>query len=289
MSFRFRIFTFLVLLVPFRGYAESSEVSAKKVLDRGAYLTKVAACGACHGENPADPESSLSGGFEIRDSFGKVRVPNITPDKESGIGSWTLPELQHAIRSSLGKNDEYLSVDAHGGYRWMSDEDVNAISQYLLSTKPVSSDIPRRNISSFSARKWGIFSQHEKVKGYVPGVSQNSGGYYGMYLVSHVANCSRCHSPGESSVDSSTFLEGSRGKKFLADPFFDVRPYPKAPNLRNAEGGMIGLTDDDVIRFLSSGKGLTPETGAEYCPTSYYSHMSSRDLNSIIKYLRSLE
>jgi mono/diheme cytochrome c family protein/cytochrome c2 len=280
-----RLFLLLVLVVcfPCLAYAESAKIA------RGKYLVKIAACGSCHGKDPSDPESPLSGGLEIRDSFGKVLVPNITTDKESGIGTWTVLELQHAIRSSLGKNGEYLSVESHQPFRWMSDEDVYAISAYLQSGEPVFSEVPRRNVSSFTARKWGVFSQHEIVKGYVPGISQSAGGYYGMYLVSQISNCARCHSPSDSHIDSSGYLAGSKGRKFVPDMLPGLSPYPLAPDLRNHDGGLIGWTEDDLIRYLGTGKGLAPGSDSSHCPTPYFSYMTEKDKKSIIKYLRSLE
>lgn len=280
----------VIMLMPVWVCAEApANISSSKVT-RGEYLVRAAACGMCHGASYKQPKSPLSGGREIRDSYGRVQVPNITSDIETGIGSWSRPELQTAIRSSIGKDGSYLSVDSHSAYRWMSDEDVSAISDYLLSTKPVKNELPRRKISSFTARKWGLFNQHEPVKGYVPGISQSGGGYYGMYLVNHVAGCQRCHSPSEQSIDSTKFMAGSQGRKFVPNVLYDYEgDYPEAPTLRHGEGGMIGWRVDDLLRFLSTGKGLTPDTDAKFCPTSYYSFLSEKDKRSIIKYLRSLQ
>lgn len=263
--------------------------SRKKLIARGKYLTTIAACGSCHAHDPARPTSPLSGGLLLKDSFGKVRAANITSDKKSGIGDWSKDEIQNAIRASIGKNGEYLSIESHQAYRWMSDDDVYAISSYLLSTKPLSSEIEKRSINSFTAKKWGVFSQHEQVKGFVPGISQNSGGYYGMYLVGSIANCSRCHSPAENSLESSSFLAGSKGKRFLSDAFFDLKEYPIAPSIRNSEGALYAWTDKDIISFITKGRGIAPERSSKHCPTPYYASLNESDKKSIIKYLRSLE
>jgi cytochrome c553 len=257
--------------------------------DRGKYLVTIAACGYCHGADPDDPLSPLSGGRILEDSYGKVEVPNITSDKDTGIGRWTVLELRHAIRSSIGRKGEYLSIDAHQGYRWLSDQDVQEISEYLLRTEPAKSDSERRKVSAFTARKWGLFSQHEIVRGYVPSISESAGGYYGMYLVSHLASCARCHSPKESVIDSSGYLAGSKGIRFRASTLFEKNKVPQAPSIRNTEDGISALTDDDIVRFLKRGKGLTPESESRICPTPYYSFMTTRDVQSVIKYLRSLE
>jgi cytochrome c553 len=302
-SFRLRLtifWMFVLVAFPFNAVLSQSldtdlkstseaSSSLSKNSERGKYLVTIAACGFCHGSNPDNPLSPLSGGRILKDSYGKVEVPNITSDKETGIGNWSVLQLGHAIRSSIGRNGEYLSIDAHQGYRWLSDQDVQEISEYLLSTIPVSYQSERRKISSFTARKWGLFSQHEIVRGYVPSISESAGGYYGMYIVSHLASCARCHSPKDSVIDSSKFMAGSNGNHFQATPFFEASTVPHAPNLRNTEDGISALTDDDIQSFLNRGKGLTPASESRICPTPYYSFMTTKDIQSVVKYLRSLE
>ena len=96
------------------------EAKIEKASTRGEYLVNaVAACGRCHGEDPADPSSPLSGGAAIEDEHGSVEVPNITPSMKTGIGDFQFAEVVGALRSGIAKDEERISIGVHQGYRWM--------------------------------------------------------------------------------------------------------------------------------------------------------------------------
>jgi hypothetical protein len=67
-------------------------------IERGRYLTIAADCEACH----MDPlqGSAFAGGRSIETPFGNVVAPNITPDRETGIGSWSAAAI--AVRTAAG-------------------------------------------------------------------------------------------------------------------------------------------------------------------------------------------
>jgi len=270
------------VLSPSPALAESNK-------SRGEYLVQVAACGYCHGQTPANPDSPLSGGSVIVDSYGSVTVPNITSDIIAGIGDWTELQVMNAIRASVGKNGERLSIDSHEQYRWLADEDVRQMARYLLKTKGVENQVERRSITNFTSRKWGLFSQHEPVKGYVPVLSRKAGGYYGFYLVHMVTGCSRCHSPQEQSFEKADYLAGGKSSKFKAVSS-DVRSSEVlAPNIRNQDGGIAHWGDEDLLGYLKGGKSISKPSGPEICPQVYYSRLNEQDRKSVVAYLRSLQ
>ena len=61
--------------------AVSSAASAAGV-DAGRYQSVLGDCEGCHGKN-------LAGGVELMTPFGKLVAPNITPDKQTGIGNYS--------------------------------------------------------------------------------------------------------------------------------------------------------------------------------------------------------
>ncbi|HMO17511.1 MAG TPA: hypothetical protein PKA63_08335 [Oligoflexia bacterium] len=265
-----------------------NETITRNMGSHGAYLTNVAACGFCHGHDPEKPNTPLSGGLVISDSYGEVVVPNITSDTETGIGKWTELELMHAIRSSIGRNGEKLSIDAHRSYRWLSDSDVREIVTYLKNSAPVVKKHPRRSVSGLTARKWGIISQHETVKGFVPVLPKKSAGYYGLYLVHIVGACARCHSPNELSFEKEKYLAGSKSSKFLAVTESLRSKDVEAPSLRNNEVGILNWRDDDMIQFFREGRSKSSEIKSVYCPQLFWRGFDDQDIKSIITYLRSL-
>ena len=70
------------------------------------------ACGSCHttGSFEGDPQQDmhLAGDLIINADYGRLAAPNITPDKESGIGAWTDGEIIRAITKGLGRDNRLL-------------------------------------------------------------------------------------------------------------------------------------------------------------------------------------
>ena len=79
---------------------------AETLLERGSYLiNSIVACGNCHTPQGPDgplPGMELAGGLLIQDEAFTVHTPNITPDKETGIGKWTDDQIMTAIREAAG-------------------------------------------------------------------------------------------------------------------------------------------------------------------------------------------
>ena len=99
------------------------------------------ACGNCH--TPRDEHGEidakhLAGGLEIRESFGVAFAPNITPDRETGLGRWSDAEIGRAIREGRSRDGRVLGppMPFHL-YRRLSDRDVQAIVGYLRTIPPV--------------------------------------------------------------------------------------------------------------------------------------------------------
>lgn len=191
-------------------------ISDPKVLSelraRGDYLANgSAACGSCHGAKPGDSKSALSGGRAMTDRFGVVHAANITADAETGIGQWTVLELMRAMRASIDRNGKTLSIDLHGGYRWMADIDARAIAIYLLASEPVKNPVERRVLTAFERNRWGIFPQHRDFAGYVPTITAKSGDQYGRYLAYHVARCQFCHTSPSGGLTGPDAFSGAQG------------------------------------------------------------------------------
>jgi cytochrome c553 len=186
--------------------------SQDPLFELGVYLTNVAACGVCHGSDPKEPASPLSGGRQVHDQFGYLYAANITPDKETGIGTWSTSEIIRAIRSSVGKGDRPLSLELHSGYRWMSDRDARAIATYLLAAVPVKNRIERRELGVFERKRLGIFSRYSDVEGYIPAPRRSSAPAYGRYLAKAVANCAFCHTEAGGLFKSAKSFAGAQSR-----------------------------------------------------------------------------
>ena len=130
-------------LQPVAAYADSAQVA------RGKYLVRLAGCTDCHtpGHFLGKPDLSryLGGsdvGFEVPFA-GTVVGRNLTPDKETGIGGWTLEQITTAIRTGVRPDGRVLSpIMPWPAYSGMRQADVDAIAVFLKTLRPVKHKIP---------------------------------------------------------------------------------------------------------------------------------------------------
>jgi mono/diheme cytochrome c family protein len=116
---------------------------------RGRYLIEMAGCGHCHTPGhflgKEDLTRELAGGdvgFEVPGA-GTFIGPNLTPDRETGLGGWTDQQVERAIRNGVRPDGRMLSpVMPWANFTIMSDADLAAIIAYLRTLRPVSRKVP---------------------------------------------------------------------------------------------------------------------------------------------------
>jgi len=163
-------------------------------VERGQYLVEVlGACGNCH--TPRDEHGEidakhLAGGLEIRESFGVAVAPNITPDRETGLGRWSDAEIVRAIREGRSRDGRVLGppMPFHL-YRRLSDRDVQAVVRYLRTIPPV------RNAVGPSRYTVPLPATYGPPVGRVGEPDRSNLVAYGEYLAGPVAHCMDCHTP----------------------------------------------------------------------------------------------
>ncbi|MEN3381016.1 MAG: hypothetical protein V7608_1060, partial [Hyphomicrobiales bacterium] len=100
-------------------------------IERGRYLATAADCAACHTARGGKP---FAGGLPIETPFGTLVAPNITPDRESGIGAWTDDEFRRAMQDGIGRDGEFLyPAMPYPAYAKLARDDVLAIRAYLAT------------------------------------------------------------------------------------------------------------------------------------------------------------
>ena len=125
------------------GLAWIGGAMAETPLERGTYLMRsIVACGNCHTPQGPDgpiPGMELAGGLEVvEEGIFTARMPNITPDLETGIGGWSDAEIIAAIREGRRPDGSIIGPPMPIGlYRGMADRDVEAIVAYLRVVPPV--------------------------------------------------------------------------------------------------------------------------------------------------------
>jgi len=127
----------------------------RETVARGEYLVELLGCGACHtpGALNGEPDMSqaLAGsgtGIAWSNPLGTERPgivypSNITPDDETGIGTWSDRQIADAIRAGIGRHgSRRIATMPWQGYARLSDDDVAAIVAYLRTIDPVRRQVP---------------------------------------------------------------------------------------------------------------------------------------------------
>ena len=141
-----------IFIKAFGRFSNTPATAPASGVERGRYLVEhVALCGDCH--TPRNflgvPKQSLylAGAGEKIGPLGQA-VPNITPDKQTGIGDWKREDLVELLRSGIkpdldnvqGLMEEVIQGAPHG-YKDMKKEDALAIADYLKSIPPIKNKI----------------------------------------------------------------------------------------------------------------------------------------------------
>jgi cytochrome c553 len=274
----------------------------KERLERGEYLVNaVLACGMCHATRPSrsiyeDEErgAPLSGGNIIDEHGMRLWVPNITPDKETGIGSWSDDELLRALRDGV-RPDGQLLVPAmpFDRYATLSDEDARAVVVYLKSLPAVRGPGPREPNrlpfpTGFLFHTLGI-AHHKPVSG-VTAPPRQDPVRYGAYLA-NLAVCAYCHSRtarGDSrGPDDKRFMAGA-DRPFESAELGKVWPSNLTPDVETGIGKYSEAAIKQAIEtgMLLNGKTMAPPM---HQARFHYTQMNDDDLHALITWLKSLK
>jgi mono/diheme cytochrome c family protein len=175
-----------------------SQAGKDIIIERGQYLFAVAGGCACH---TIPRETPHVGGRAFPIPFGTVYATNITPDKETGLGSWSDEEILIAMTKGIRPNSErLLPVMPYEAYSGMAEDDLKALIAYLRTLKPARKVTPplktwvpffRSLFTPLWLKLFGRFSD-------LPVEPPKGGVERGRYLVEHVSLCGDCHTPRNS-------------------------------------------------------------------------------------------
>jgi len=117
-------------------FAGESDPQEFTQIERGRYLAILSDCASCH--TVPGSNQPFAGGRAIETPFGNIVAPNITPDPETGIGSWSDEAFDDAVRGGIRRNGSRLyPAMPYNAYTKMSRSDVLAIRAYLNTITPV--------------------------------------------------------------------------------------------------------------------------------------------------------
>jgi mono/diheme cytochrome c family protein len=164
-------------------------------LERGAYLVIAGGCISCH--RSEDDEDSLSGGLGLETDFGTFYAPNITPDMETGIGSWDGQDFLLALKHGrTPSGNYYYPAFPYRAYAGLSDEEVLDIGAYLMSLPAVRNQTPQHETPFWLARwtvaGWNMLADFARMDEEIFADELVS---RGEYLARNLGHCGECHTP----------------------------------------------------------------------------------------------
>lgn len=274
------------------------EATAQR-LERGKYIfEQVSDCGGCHSERNWEKfggpvyDGRVGVGFVFPPELGfpgTVVAPNLTPDPETGLGSWTDGEKLRAIREGVSKDGHALfAFMPYEHFRKMSDEDAYSVVAYMDSLQPVKNRLPK-TVMNFPVNLMIKFAP-AAVTAPVSAPDRSNKLKYGEYLV-EMGGCIGCHSPME---------RGSivKGKEFGGGEEFNFRGMlVRSANISpDAETGLGKWSEQ---RFVDKFKGFANMTYDNAPPMNQsnftlmpwlpMSQMPEEDLRAIYAYLRTVK
>jgi mono/diheme cytochrome c family protein len=276
------------LLLLFAVSTSWADESAVPPGGHGEYLARAGDCVACHS---VPGGKAFAGGLKMGSPLGAIYSTNITPDPETGIGTYSLEDFDRAVRQGVAKDGHRLyPAMPYPSYAKITDEDVAALYNFFMKQVPpvhqakLPNEIPPVLNFRWPLAIWNLV--FTKSGSYVARSDRDAAWNRGAYLVQGLGHCGACHTPRglawqEKALDgtNSNYLAGA-----LLDAWY-------APNLReDLRTGLGGWSKDDLIDFLKNGHNRTETAFGSMIDVINNStpYLSDSDLNAIASYLKSL-
>ena len=145
MNNAMRLFVLSVAL----GISLGGAHAASRQVERGKYLVTFGGCNDCHTPGyffgKPDMAKYLGGsdvGFAIP-GLGVFVAPNLTPDKQTGLGNWTKQQIVTALTTGKLPDGRVLApIMPWRAFSHLTKPDAEAIAAYLQSLPPVQHQVP---------------------------------------------------------------------------------------------------------------------------------------------------
>ncbi|MEA2920876.1 MAG: hypothetical protein QOF07_839 [Bradyrhizobium sp.] len=271
-----------LLLCSAFSFGEARAEVSPDTIERGKALTVAADCASCHTQDPAKP---FAGGKRIDTPFGAIYSPNLTPDRETGLGGWSDADFSRALRNGVARDgSRYYPAFPYPHLTKMTRDDLLAIRAYLATLAPFRNAAPPPQLRwplnyRVVMRAWNALFFRPGL--FEPNQQKSAAWNRGGYLVEGAAHCGACHTP------KNLFGAEKRDRAYsggLVQGWF-------APRLDSAErSGLKSWSVDDIVEYLQSGRnGRSHADGpmAEVVLNST-SRIGDADLRAIAVYLKDL-
>ncbi len=253
---------------------------------RGKMIFAAGGCASCHMTPGQEDRDNLGGGLKLASPFGAFVAPNISPDKDDGIGRWRVIDLANAMISGVSpKGEHYFPAFPYTSYHLAKTEDVRDLMVYLRTLPEVPGKAPPHEVPfPFNQRRalglWKLM--FFDAARFAPDPARSESWNRGRYLVEGLGHCAECHS-GRNMLGG---IEPSR--RFAGAP--DLEGKGIVPNITSDPSGLGKWSAGDVVELLKTG--FTPEYdsvgGAMASVVKNTSQLSDDDRAAMAEFIKSL-
>jgi nicotinate dehydrogenase subunit B len=236
-------------VLPWRSIAPiarpDASVYSAATIARGQQLAALGDCAVCH---TLANGAVNAGGRAIETPFGTVYSTNITPDPETGMGSWSYPAFERAMREGIHRDGRHLyPAFPYPHFAKATDADLQALYAYLMAQAPVHAENPKTRLAfPFNWRPlmagWNTLFHRPAIFEADPTKSEVWN--RGAYLVEGLGHCGACHSPRNA-------LGAEKADAYLAGGFAEGWEAPPLTSLSHAP---IPWSEDELFAYLRSGE-----------------------------------
>jgi mono/diheme cytochrome c family protein len=279
---------FCVLIALFAAGPARADENITPPASPGEYLARAGDCVACHS---VPGGKAFAGGLKMGTPLGAIYSTNITPDRETGIGSYSLADFDRAVRRGIAKDGHRLyPAMPYPSYAKLTDADVAALYDFFMKQVPpvheanLKSEIPWPRNMRWPLAIWNVL--FTTSGSYVNKSGHDTAWNRGAYLVQGLGHCGACHTTRgfawqEKALDDS-------GSNYLSGAELDAW---YAPDLRgDPRTGLGSWSKDDIVAFLKHGHNRFATAFGSMIDVVNNStpYLSDDDLNAIAEYLKSL-
>jgi nicotinate dehydrogenase subunit B len=236
-------------VLPWRSIAPiarpDASVFSTATIERGRQLAALGDCAVCH---TVTDGILNAGGRTIETPFGTIYSTNITPDVETGIGSWSYPAFERAMREGIHRDGRQLyPAFPYVHFAKTTDADLQALYAYLMAQAPVRADNHAPALAfPFNWRPLlaGWNALFHRADAFAPDATKSALWNRGAYLVEGLGHCGACHSPRNA-------LGAEKARAYLAGGFAEGWEAPPLTSLSHAP---IPWNEDELFAYLRSGE-----------------------------------
>lgn len=258
-------------------FAAFAMPAGAQTVSAGKYQAVIGDCAGCHGKD-------LSGGVELQTPFGKLLAPNITPDKETGIGNYSAEDFKKAMTKGVAPGGKRLyPAMPYPYYAHLDDASLTAMWDHLKTVKPVKKSVNVNQLRFPYNLRIGMLGWNAlffSPKPIPQDPAKSAAWNRGAYLVNGPAHCGACHTAKNSfGADRGPALTGASLQGWFASDLTGDR-----------HAGLGAWSAADIVEYLGTGRSSRSMASGPMAEVVEHStsQMTQADLNAIAVYLKDL-